>query len=60
MAKILHTVIAAAVASASTLVPLSQSHAHDRRFEHYHGAGPGWMALGNLTASIIAIVRRAR
>lgn len=42
MAKIVHTLIAAAVASASTLVPLSQGYAHDRRFEHYHGAGPGW------------------
>ncbi len=42
MARIVTTFIAAVAAAATTVIPLSQSHAHDRRFEHYHGAGPGW------------------
>ena len=42
MARIVTTFIAAAAAAAATVIPLSQSHARDRRFAHYHGAGPGW------------------
>lgn len=41
MAKFVTTIIASAALAATTLVPVSQSYAHDRNFEHYHNGG-GW------------------
>ncbi|MCR9135770.1 MAG: BA14K family protein [Alphaproteobacteria bacterium] len=42
MAKFVTTIIASAALAATTLVPVSQSFAHDRNFQHYHNAGGGW------------------
>ncbi len=42
MAKLLTTIIASAAMAATTLVPVTQSYAHDRNFGHYHHAGGGW------------------
>lgn len=42
MARFVTTIIASAALAATTLVPVTQSYAHDRNFKHHHNAGGGW------------------
>jgi hypothetical protein len=41
MARFVNAIIATAAIAATTLVPVTQSYAHDRHFGHHHGGGNG-------------------